>query len=288
MSKDGQNKIYQLVTDRIVEQLEKGTIPWKKPWSSELLLPANFKSKKPYRGSNILMLLSSGFTSKYWLTFKQAKELGGTVKHGEEGTPVTYWNFIDGKDKNSEESKRAFLRYYTVFNLTQCEGITVPQSPSETKPSILPLTLADEIVKNYPQPAPTIITAAFAGYQASSDTIAIPASNSFSSSEEYYSTLFHELTHSTGHPTRLARFSPNQKVSKNTEDYSKEELIAEFGSAFLCAKAGISNSIIANQSSYIAGWLNSLKNDNKLLLRAASKAQLSTDFITKETYEKNE
>jgi len=285
MTMNGQDKIYSIVTDRILESLEKGVVPWKKSWDSSFSLPVNLKSGKAYRGSNILVLLCSGFQSKYWLTFKQARELGGIVKIEERGTPITFWNFLKSEEGSSKESSgRAFLKYYTVFNISQCEGISPPPEP-EGKDSILPLSSAEEIVKSYPPTAPVIINGANASYNHKEDIVRIPQLNSFSSAEEYYSTLFHELVHSTGHSSRIDR----QLNGKRDNDLSsKEELIAEIGSAFLCAVVGISNEMIENQSSYIAGWVKALKNDNKLLLTAGSKAQKAVDFILNEKEKEKE
>ena len=276
MSTNGQEKIYSIVTDRIIAELEKGTVPWRRPWDESISLPTNLKSMKAYRGSNILMLMTAGFSSKYWLTYKQAHELGGKIKTGEKGTPVTFWSFIS-KDESENSLKHAFLKYYTVFNLAQCEGLKAPEEL--TKTDIVPLAAAEEIVKNYPSP-PTILSGSNASYHQETDIVTVPHLSDYiveSAIEEYYSTLFHELVHSTGHTSRLNR---DLTARRGSDCYSFEELIAELGSAFLCAMAGISNEVIENQASYIANWLAALKNDNKLLIRAGSKAQAAVDRIT--------
>lgn len=286
MSKTGQEKLYAMVTDRIIIQLESGVVPWRKPWKTskgETMLPMNAISKKPYRGANIFMLLTANMDSPYWLTFKQVVKAGGSVKTGEKGMPVVYWHFnYSENDVDKERPRSAFMRYYTVFNVTQCERLnlnieTDSENENETEPdsSYLSFATAENVISNYPDPPVILNGRTHAGYNHLYDQIIIPNFTSFFSTSEYYATLLHELIHSTGHDKRLKR-----GLSTSDKDlYAKEELIAELGAAFLCATAGISNETNSNQSSYISGWLKALKDDKTVFYRAASAAQAAADHI---------
>lgn len=213
--------------------------------------------------------------SPFWLTFRQCRGLGGSVKKGAKATPVIYWNWLDiEKDKETDE-KVPFLRYYAVFNLEQCEGLPedkVPQAAIDTN-GIDRITVCEEIIKAM-EGRPVIThnrQAAF--YRADRDTINMPLFASFETAEEYYSTLFHELVHSTGHERRLARPEITDLSPFGTPSYSKEELIAEMGAAFLCGIAGIENVTLDNSAAYIEGWLRKLRHDKKLVIVAAAQAQ---------------
>jgi antirestriction protein ArdC len=265
--------IYNVITQRIIEQLEKGTIPWRCPWKTGI--PKNLLTKTPYRGINAIVLGSLSFPNPYFLTFKQARSLGGFVRKGEKGIPIVFWNFII--DEESEDKKKLpFLRYYTVFNASQCEGIEVPAAPLRQFNQIED---CERIVSEMPD-APKISYAAnYAAYSPVTDTVKIPARESFDTSQGFYSTLFHELGHSTGHPSRLNRPGITQDLTFGSSSYSKEELIAELSSSFLCAKAGIVADTINSSASYIAGWLRALKNDKRLIISAAALAQKSSGYI---------
>ncbi len=235
-------KVYELITNRILEQLDKGIVPWKKPWKTQI--PKNLITKKKYKGVNILMLSFTDYGSPYWLTCKQAKDLGGYVKPGEKGIPVVYWNFIKIKDENLEDSEDEtektipFLRYYTVFNAQQCENISIPE---DKEIDFNQIEECEKTIIAMPEKPYIKYGISKACYIPSMDTIKMPNENSFYSGEEYYSTLFHELIHSTGHIKRLNRKSINDITSFGGEDYSKEELIAEIGASFLCCMSGIEN-----------------------------------------------
>ncbi len=276
---------YQVITDRICELLEKGEIPWQKPWNAGADMPRNLASKKEYRGVNPFLLASMRFTSPYWLTFKQAKELGGAVKAGEKGTPVVFWKWIEKKDPHRKPGevveKIPFLRYYTVFNLTQCDGIPEEKVPvlDEKTRSFNPIEQAERIVSGMPQKPIVEHLESRAYYCPLSDTVNLPKKDLFKSNEEFYSTLFHELVHSTGHERRLNRRNSLEPRSFGSNDYSKEELCAEMGSAFLCGESGIVERVIDNSAAYIQGWLKRLRCDKKFLIHAAAQAQKASDFI---------
>jgi antirestriction protein ArdC len=261
-------------------RLEQGDIPWKKPWKARL--PRNLITNKPYQGMNLLLLGDQDYSSPYWLTFKQAREKGGHVKKGEKGSLVTFWKVTE-KELEEKEGKelRFLLRHYTVFNLEQCQGI---ESPPLDEP-VNPIQKCEDIVAGYrTKPEIRFNNRDKSFYLPSKDYISIPPRQSFNSSESYYSSLFHEMTHSTGHEKRLGRFNSkdyNQPFA--SEDYSKEELIAELGNAFLCAEAGIDNSELENSAAYIQSWLKALRNDKRLLISASSQATKATRYILGQT-----
>lgn len=275
--------VYRVVSDRITALLEKGVVPWQQNWNSNQQPPQNLVSRKPYRGINILLLNSMGYASLYWVTFKQAQELGGYVKQGQKGCPVIFWRSIEVQNRETGETEHVpLLRYYTVFNLTQCEGIAAPAAENQIADHT-PVQAAEKIVAGMPK-CPEIqhgLNRAF--YSPVKDTVGMPQREQFKSAEDYYSVLFHELTHSTGHQSRLNRKGVSRSEGKlaafGTDPYAKEELVAEMGAAFLCGQAGIVERTMDNSAAYIASWLERLKNDSKLVVQAAAQAQKAADFI---------
>jgi len=272
--------VYEIITNQILAELEKGEVPWRKPWHS--LPPANLITKKPYRGINVFLLGFAGYGSQFWLTFNQAKQLGGNIRKGEHGTKIIFWKCktreTESADGEIEERKSAFLRYYVLFNLEQTEGL----SALRTFPPAFPIESAEEIVKGMPNP-PAFEQDSRAAYIPSRDTVTMPSKTAFHSQAEYYSTLFHELTHSTGHGKRLAREGIEKIQPFGSEDYSKEELVAEMGSAMLCGVAGIEQATISNSAAYLRGWINRLKADSRLVIAAARSAQEAADYIRGES-----
>lgn len=275
--------IHQAITDRFVEQLRRGTVPWQKPWVSGV---QNIVSRKPYRGINAFLLGMSERTSPFWLTFKQASDLGGHVRKGEKSMPVIYYKILEKRDAAGEVVLRGdgtaaripFIRWANVFNLDQTEGITPPRLTTLESPSD-PIEKAEAIVKNA-RVCP-IHTAGFAAlYSPSEDVIRMPAHTTFRSQAGYYQTLFHEMTHATGHSSRLDREGVTQPIQFGSERYSREELIAELGSAFLSNEAGILSDVqFENSTAYLSSWIEKLENDPRMIVSAASHAQRSTDFI---------
>ena len=289
--------IYQTVTDRVLSSLKAGVIPWEKPWKAPRFkggpFPRNFYTGKPYRGINILLLWSSDYSSPFWLTFKQAQELNGTVRKGEHGTPIVFYKQLPKGDKQREESndedQRApfILCHYTVFNVEQCDGLTLPEIE---QPTPAPEIDEDEICKsivleweNRPALHLDSATECRAYYRPSTDSVHMPARFRFVDTAHYYSTLFHELIHSTGHEGRLHRTFGDHF---GDELYSKEELVAEMGAAFLCAIAGIANEHTdRNTTAYIQNWISKLESDNRLVIHAATSAQRAADCILGTTFE---
>jgi antirestriction protein ArdC len=271
--------VYEIVTDQIIKQLESGNVPWRKPWNTAA--PCNLVSQKEYRGINTFMLSASGFPSRYWLTYAQAVKLGGHVKQGEHGSIVVFWNIGEEKlnAKTGKLSKPFLLRYYRVFNLAQTEGIAHKLGIAEASAKPVPdIAACESLVASMPK-APAIKASDRAFYRPSCDEVGIPSKTVFHSSEAYYATLFHELTHSTGHSSRIGREGIEQLNSFGSESYSKEELIAEMGAAYLCGFTCIAPAVIENSAAYLRSWISALKGDSKLLVTAASAAQKAADFI---------
>jgi len=272
------SKVYDIINQRITDLLEQGTVPWHKPWNASTNYPMNLISKKEYRGINIFILASSPYSSPYWMTFKQVQDKGGHVTKGEKSMPVIFWKWLDRKEDDPVTGKIPMLRYYNVFNLEQVEGVSAPV-PEETANDHQPLPLPEEIFKNMPQRPELKFGGNRAYYSPSLDYIQLPHLSTFDTSEEYYSTLFHEITHATGHQSRLARKSILEPSYFGSHEYSKEELVAEMGAAFLSGYCGTENVTIENSAAYIQGWLKALKNDKTLLIHASAQAQKAADFI---------
>lgn len=270
---------YQIITDRIVSLLESGTCPWRRPWNRIEAFPANYTTGRTYHGLNFLLLCMIGHELPYYLTFKQVSELGGTVKKGSRGLPITYWQLLKSKtETKADGTPKTFplLRYYTVFNASQIEGIEFPTVTSRTGTGFNPIAVAEAVVAGFKN-GPTIEHGfKSACYSSSTDVLEMPSPGSFDSPERYYSTLFHEMGHATGHASRLARKMGN---AFGSEDYSKEELVAEMTSAFLCAHCGIDNSTTDQSAAYLASWIKALKGDPKMVVQAGGAAQKAANFI---------
>lgn len=285
--------VYEIITDRIIKQLEKGTVPWQRPWNVHRIpgyrdgLPRNLMSKKEYRGVNVFLLHAQGYGSPWWLTFKQAQERGGNVKKGEHGTPVVFWKWLEKENEEDPENpdRIPLLRYYTVFNLMQCEVI---EAPPTDEPEITggpqPDEFAEAVVENMPRRPAITRHGARAFYRPSTDEVCVPPLCSYDIQAEFYSTLFHELVHSTGHESRLNRRAQEGARSFGDETYSKEELVAEMGAAFLCNHCGTLEDTIQNSAAYIQSWLRVFKNDPKMVVVAAAQAQKASDFILGKHY----
>jgi antirestriction protein ArdC len=273
------SSVYSIVTEQILKQLESGTAPWRRPWQTAP--PCNLISQKEYRGINTFLLAASGMPSKYWLTYAQAAKLGGHVKAGEHGSTVVFWNIGEEEvnPKSGKLSKPCLLRYYKVFNLSQTEGISNKLGLAEQSATPVPdIDACESLVTAMPN-APQFKLSDRASYSPSADVVAMPPKSVFNSSEGYYATLFHELTHSTGHASRIGREGIEEVNGFSTELYSKEELIAEMGSAMLCGVTGIAPAILENSAAYLRSWIKVLRGDSKLLVTAASQAQKAADYI---------
>jgi antirestriction protein ArdC len=270
--------IYQEVTDRIVAALENGTAPWLRPWrdgkSGSVTEPFNALSGRPYNGINLLILGTMPYASLGWLTFKQALELGGNVKKGERGTQIIFWKFDAVKDEVTGKVKTIpFARAYTVFNVEQCENLDaaklkLPEPPAEGATDMNALAAKVGAIVHHGG------NRAF--FSPHHDFVQMPGAETFKSPEHYQATLAHELTHWTGHEKRCKR-----EFGKRFGDsaYAFEELVAEIGSAFLCAQHGIALESLQH-ASYLAGWLKILKEDKRAIFTASSKAREASTFLT--------
>ena len=279
--------VYGQITDRIIALLAQGTVPWQKPWKIKTGLPRNFTSKKPYRGINVFLLIAMGYESPFWLTFRQASALGGRIRKGEKACPVIFWKQLKIADEKSEEPKKIpLLRYYHVFNLAQCEGLDPATVTEDTSAACA--SKPDAILANMPQPPAIQHGMVRACYYPGIDRVDMPARERFDREGGYFSTLFHELIHSTGHEKRLKRTTLKESTGYGSNPYCKEELIAEMGAAFLCGQAELAERTVDRSAAYIKHWLEQLQNDQTLIVQAAAQAQKAADYILGRTFQESE
>lgn len=286
---------YQMVTDKICALLESGLIPWVKPWSSAVNGAWSRSTGSMYSLLNQWLLADPNKKYKTmdeilndvsgeWLTFEQAQQLGGHVKKGEKGRKVVFFKIWEKEtdelddDGNKKVKKFPVLRAYTVFKISQCEGIEQKHhTNTETTYTFTADQTADEILNNYVNREGitlSIVKGDRAYYSPVLDTIVLPKQEQFKNSKEWYSTAFHEATHSTGHESRLNRFNDSKVAAFGDESYSTEELVAEIGSASILATLGIdTEGTLRNSAAYIQSWLKALKNDKKMIVVAASRAE---------------
>ena len=273
--------------------MRQGTVPWHKPWRS-IGAPRNLISKKCYRGVNIWLLTTQGYTSPYWATIRQINDLGGQVRQGEKSTPVVFWKIYVGdvevKDGEPEpqpqeaegQSRRRFvLRYYSVFNAEQCglpAAITDKLALPEQR-QLDPIEACEAILAGMPNPPEIVHSGDQAFYSPIMDRITMPPRQLFENTEEYWSTLWHEQGHAVGHPRRLNRESIKEAAPFGSATYSVEEIVAEMTAAYLCGITGIENRTIDNSAAYIGGWIKLLRDQRKLIIHAAAQAQRACDYI---------
>lgn len=274
---------YQAVTDQITALLEKGTIPWRKPWSDGGP-PMNAMTRRPYQGINLWLLLAQHYSSPLYLTFEQVQRLGGAVGKGERGHLVVFWALSEPEEKDGEEDpsapkRRPLLRYYKLFNVEQCRYLPPAVLETAGERHIHPVAVCEGIVQTMPQRPEIRFEKSKAFYHPTGDYINMPPMKHFGDSEGYYSTLFHELVHSTGHVGRLGRKSLTEMAEFGSPVYSFEELVAELGACYLCSHAGILQKEIRNSAAYIKGWLSKLKADPRCIVTASAQAQKAVDFI---------
>jgi len=274
--------VYELVTNRIIGLLEAGTVPWQMPWT-ETGVPMNLISKRPYRGINLWLLLSLNYERNLFLTWDQLKKLGGSVNKDQHGHIVVFWKNVKKQpeelDDKSKAKTIAMLRYYKVFNIEQCRDIPSDLIPVLIKEELEPLEECEAIIKSMPDSPMIKHKENKAFYHVEQDYINMPRKKSFKNMEAYYSTLFHELVHSTGAEKRLGRKTITEMSEFGSEPYSIEELIAELGSAYLNSFTGILEKEMQNSVAYIQGWLGKLKDDKRFIVSASGQAQKAVDFI---------
>lgn len=296
-------ELYRAITQDILSMLRQGVKPWEKPWvngSQAIRLPMNGHAKRKYHGINILILWSEaadkGYTSNRWYTYKQAKKLGGHVRKGEKSTRIYYWNvkeYREEQEKVDEEGniyteevtkKIPYFRYYNVFNLNQIEGIANPE-PKQS--SNFPDTVNDEAIESLNDIYQRVQVEMRhsdknrAFYSPLQDFVNLPNAKQFKTVSGFFSTGFHELSHATGHESRLHR---KMIATKSSKDYAFEELIAELSAAFLSAEFGIvyngkESTEMENTASYIGSWIEHLENDEFAIIKAAKLAQDATTYI---------
>jgi antirestriction protein ArdC len=302
--------LYQHITDKIIDLLEQGACPWRKPWQGgkqdnfqlTFETPRNYVTNKTYSGLNILLLMSCNKPSRYWLTFKQIKNNGGTVKKGAKSEIVTYWNFFEAEKKDShgrvirDESgkpimvKIPMLKYYRVFNLSDTENVKAIKGRTDNKTieaikeiedekSFIKIEAIEQRIKGHENLPEITFNDNSAYYTPTYDLVNMPKPYKFNTNHHYYGTLFHELTHSTMHESRLDR-KEGRSNGFGSEKYSFEELVAELGACFLCAEHNIlMPEMMDNSASYIKSWIAKLRDDKKLIVKASGKAQKAVNYI---------
>ncbi|MPR31832.1 ArdC family protein [Salmonirosea aquatica] len=283
--------IYGFINGQIVKKLENGVIPWRKPWKVTVVdgqqysIPHNYATKRPYSGVNAFLLALTPYSTPMFLTFNQVIELGGKVKKGAVSLPVVFWKPLKPEEGDKREKNRLILRYYRIFNI---EDTTLPvkiQEPEkETRPKVV--EACEHIIDQMPN-CPRLINKDLSRcyYAPALDVINMAPAQNFKSPEDYYSVLFHELVHSTGHSSRLNRPEITELAAFGSQTYTKEELTAELGAAYLCGISGISAQTIDNNAAYIAGWLDRLRDDKRFFFEAAQKAQRAANFIQNISYQ---
>lgn len=274
--------VYQIVTDLIIALLEQGIIPWQRPWNAGM--PMNLLSKRQYRDINLWLLLSLNYEQNFFLTWDQLKSIGGSVNKDEKGHIVLFWKRSQKKAEEEKDKKQnpiPLLRYYKVFNIAQCRDIPLhllPQ-PELGFTDVDPMLECEAIIHGMPDCPKIQHKEQKAYYSIDRDIINMPRKKSFKSIESYYSTLYHELVHSTGAEKRLGRKTLCDMTPFGSESYAMEELIAEMGSAYLCRFSEILPNEIKNTVAYLDNWLEVFKRDKRFLITASGHAQKAVDFV---------
>ena len=281
--------LYQEITDRIIAEMEKGVIPWLKPWIGNNQAVSH-ATGKPYSLLNQFLLGEPG----EYLSFKQCQREGGTVKKGTKARMVVFWKMLErdmtdsagnpvlDKDGNHKKSTIPYLQYSNVFHIRDCDGIKAKYDlGTGARANNDPIAEAQHVVADYVSRSGVHFFTKEqneAYYSPSTDTVVIPLLSQFRSSADYYATAFHELTHSTGHPSRLNRIE--KRAAFGNEEYSKEELVAEIGSAALISHVGIETpDTFRNSAAYVQSWLKALQNDKRLIVSASGKAEKAVNLI---------
>lgn len=289
MNTEQKRDLYQIITDNVIADLERGVRPWHRPWTggkatSSRPLRAN---GVPYQGINVVLLWIEaslkGYSSPTWMTFKQAQAAGACVRKGEKGSMVVYANAITKTETSAAtgedvERRIPYLKSYTVFNVAQIDGL--PATPAAPEPADR-LTDADRVEGADAFFKALSLTVQYGGnrayYAPGSDSITLPPFAAFESAASYYAVFGHECIHWTGHDRRLARRLSIE--GKGSDSYAREELVAELGAAFLCADLGISDQPREDHASYLASWLKVLRGDKRAIVTAAAAAQRATAFL---------
>ena len=278
----GRRDVYREITESILDALEGGTVPWRRPWR-DFGMQRNYSSARPYRGINQLLTQltqqARGYGSPFWLTYRGAQRAGGNVRRGERGSMVVLWKRLVIEDEETAERRTVWwIRPYTVFNLDQVDGVEPPALQDELL-EFEPIERCESLLGSMPDPPTVEHRPGGAFYVPASDTITLPPRESFHDVEGYYATRFHETVHATGHPSRLDReLAPRS----HEEAYSREELIAELGAAMLCGLGGIAPARVEQSAAYISSWLSVLRDDKRMVVSASQQAQRAVDHIRNE------
>lgn len=272
------------IAAKFVEALEQGIVPWRKPWRGSGMTPRNPVTGTIYKGGNALYLgllqWTNGYATGEWYTFNNVKAKGGNVRKGEKGAGIYFWAFLEKVNpKTGKKEKIPMVRPFTVFNRAQCDGL--PLAPEAERVDVNPIAEAQRIIDGMPTPPKIVVSPEIgqACYVPSLDTVRMPSIGQFINAESFYATMYHELGHATGAATRLKRDGVMESKGFGSESYSREELIAEITSAFLCAEVGILDKVEANSIAYVQGWASKLKSEPRLILDAANAAQKAADLI---------
>lgn len=291
-----QKQLIQQITEQIVEALKNNVIPWEKPWNNEgglRCFPRSVSTGKLYNGINTWMLPLLGYNSPWWITAGQVAKRGGTIKDNQKPTVVVFWKVSKFEDKTTKKERVIpMLKYFEVYNLEQCDipadelakldkrldklaGAKIVKTEDNKNERI---EICEATIRAYLEgQSLSVQDSSQAFYRVQPDTLHMPTLDTFTTSEHYYATLFHEAVHSTGHPKRLARKIENKF---GTKAYAREELTAELGASFLCGILGIDTQpVTENRDAYIKGWLKKLQDDEKCILVASGKAGHATDMI---------
>lgn len=258
--------VYTVITETIIEELEKGVIPWRCPWSVGRQGCYSYSTGKPYSLLNTLLL---GGVSGDYVTFKGAQKAGGTVKKGEKSKMIVFWHEIEKENEDGVKERIPVLQSYHVFHTSQCDGLKPKHDAEAQLFDTEPIEYAEEIIKEYAnREGIRVVSGNYdeAFYDIENDLIQLPGIERYSDASEYYSTAFHELAHSTGNKKRLNRL--------NKHSQAHEELVAELASAFIMNTCGLDTlETFENSEGYIQGWLKALRNDKRLIIKAAGEAE---------------
>jgi antirestriction protein ArdC len=278
---------YQTVTDQIIAMLDAGVVPWRSPilGSGPAGHPRNVITGRRYRGINVFLLAFTAYTNGYasagWLTFNQARAAGGTVRRGEKSSVVVFWKQFQTTDRKTGEATTVpMMRTFNLFSVDQCDGVSDPEVvPPPASVELRPIERASAIVDAFEGKPAIEVGGTRAFYRPATDTVTMPGSARFARSEDYFSVLYHEIAHSTGHPNRLNRETIATPQPFGSADYGREELVAEMAASFICAAAGIVPATIDNQAAYIGGWLRTIRSDKRLVISAAGAAQRAAEWV---------
>lgn len=280
--------IYEEITNRILAEMEKGIIPWQKPWTCSSGAVSH-TTGRPYSLLNQFLIASGRNFEEFpygeYLTFKQAKAEGGKVRRGEKGNMVVFWTLYP-KERDKEDGTKTTdfipcLKSYYVFEVSQCDNIKRRHNPQERNvPN--PIYEAEQVVAEYfgrEACKLNVCESSRAYYSPLEDKVTVPRMSQYNSAAEYYSTLFHEVTHSTGHHSRLGRIKTGA-VHFGSEEYSKEELVAEMGAAFMLNRVGVDcQRAFRNSVAYLQSWSRKFREDPRLFVTAAGKAEAAVKYI---------